>query len=97
MQIFHFSVYIAFSNVISLFSVYIAFILYCFFLFFQTKVECIAFLLSLVTGPNGIFRFSVYITFFNVISLFSVYITFILYCFFMFFQTKIVYTLFYSH
>jgi len=141
MQIFRFSVYITFSNVISLFSVYIAFILYCFFLFFQTKVECNPFLLSLVTGPMGfptfqfislfpmlyhffqfisllfyiafscffkqkvcatiftlishwtpmqIFQISVYITFSNVISLFSVYITFILYCFFLFFQTKVV-------
>jgi hypothetical protein len=146
MQIFQFSVYITFFNGISLFSVYIAFILYGFFLFFQTKAVCNPFLLSLVTGPNGnfsffslyhffqwyitffslyrfyfillflvfsnkkcvqpfftlishrspmqIFHFSVYITFSNGISLFSVYIAFILYCFFLFFQTKVVYNYF---
>jgi len=74
MQIFRFSVYITFSNVISLFSVYITFILYCFFLFFQTKVECIAFLLSLVTGPNANFPlFSLYHFFQCYITFFSLY------------------------
>jgi hypothetical protein len=59
--------------------------------FFKQKVCTKIFHPSLVTTPMQIFRFSVYITFSNVISLFSVYITFILYCFFLFFQTKVVY------
>jgi hypothetical protein len=74
MQIFRFSVYITFSNGISLFSVYIAFILYCFFMFFQTKSVYNPFLLSLVTGPNAKFSiFSLYHFFQCYITFFSLY------------------------